>query len=73
MNLEEVPFTLVVYSAQPFVMKSFTLNVPSKPRLNPANRFYLDRNAVLFNCEDEVRLAFYHQFGVPNYVESIGW
>jgi hypothetical protein len=72
MNLEEVPFTFAINSAQPFVMKSFTLNVPSKPRLNPANRFYLDRNAVLFNCEDEVRLVFYYQIVVPNYVESIG-
>ncbi|KAI0253876.1 hypothetical protein BJV78DRAFT_1359903 [Lactifluus subvellereus] len=39
--------------AQPFTMKRFTLNGPSNPRLDPANRFYLDKTSVLFNCEDE--------------------
>jgi hypothetical protein len=39
-------------------MKSFVLNGPSNPPLNPVNRFYLDRTSFLFNCEDEARISF---------------
>ncbi|KAI9510405.1 hypothetical protein F5148DRAFT_594968 [Russula earlei] len=38
--------------AQPFVTKSFSLG-SSSPGLIPAERFYLDRTSILFNCEDE--------------------
>jgi len=39
-------------------MKSIVLNGSSKPPLNPADRFYLDRTSFLFNCEDEARMFF---------------